>query len=42
MTELKRNRILNLYGDMRLAMNTLLLEKWRVLGNYQLYIIIVL
>ena len=36
MTDLKRNRVINLYGDMRLAMNTLMLEKWRILGTYKL------
>ncbi|XP_019862177.1 PREDICTED: dedicator of cytokinesis protein 5-like, partial [Amphimedon queenslandica] len=35
MTELKRKRILDLYGDMRLTMNTLMLDKWRMLGNFQ-------
>ena len=33
MTELKRKRILDLYGDMRISMNTLLLDKWRMLGK---------
>lgn len=33
MTELKRKRILDLYGDMRISMNTLMLDKWRMLGK---------
>lgn len=35
MSEVKRNRILDSYGDMRIAMNTLMISKWRSLGNYQ-------
>ena len=31
-TELKRNKILNQYGDMRVTMNKILLDKWSRLG----------
>jgi hypothetical protein len=33
--EVKRNRILDSYGDMRIAMNTLMIAKWRALGHFQ-------
>ena len=32
-SELKRNRILDLYGDMRVTMNTRMLERWKALGK---------
>ena len=35
--EIKRNRILDSYGDMRIAMNTLMINKWRALGTCLLY-----
>ena len=33
LTELQRNRVIDHYGDMRVTVSTLMLEKWRVLGN---------
>jgi hypothetical protein len=35
LSDLKRSRLLDLYGDMRLKMNILMLEKWHMLGNIQ-------
>lgn len=35
LSEVKRNRILDSYGDMRIAMNSLMINKWNILGNYQ-------
>ena len=34
-SEVKRNRIMDTYGDMRIAMNSLMINKWMALGNYQ-------
>ena len=34
-SEVKRNRIMDSYGDMRIAMNSLMLNKWKALGSYQ-------
>ena len=34
-SEVKRNRIMDCYGDMRIAMNSLMINKWMALGNYQ-------
>ncbi|XP_064383161.1 dedicator of cytokinesis protein 1-like [Halichondria panicea] len=35
MSEVKMNRVLTSYGDMRIAMNSLMVSKWQALGNYQ-------
>lgn len=35
LSEVKRNRILDSYADMRIAMNSLMINKWSILGNYQ-------
>ena len=32
MTELKKNRVLDVYGDMRMTATCLVLQKWRALG----------
>ena len=34
-SEVKRNRIMDNYGDMRIAMNSLMINKWMALGSYQ-------
>lgn len=34
-SEEKRNRIMDSYGDMRIAMNSLMVNKWKALGTYQ-------